>query len=97
MSCHGEPLVFRTVRTHASVNISHYKCKNKCVKHVHIAYQLISAEIYLLAAYSALAQKYHVRYMRVGQHIFCFTLCVPADIYVGMLLAIQPTYIISCI
>src|SRR5882672_11130924 len=92
MSCHGEPLVCRTVRTHASVNISCYKCKNKCVKHAHIAYQPISAEIYLLATYSALAQKYHVHYMCVGQHIFCFALCIPADIYVGALLAIQPTY-----
>src|SRR5882672_2246553 len=31
--------------------------------------------------------------MRVGQHIFCFALCVPADIYAGTLLAIQLTYI----
>src|SRR5882672_5786577 len=82
---------------HASVTISCYKRKNKCVKRVHIAYQPISAEIYLLATYSALAQKYHVHYMCVGQHIFCFALCVPADIYAGMLLAIQPTCIISYI
>src|SRR5882672_8202717 len=37
-----------------------------------------------------------VRYMRVGQHIFCFALCIPADIYAGVLLAIQPTYIFLC-
>jgi len=41
---------------HASVNISCYKCKNKCVKHLHIVYQPILAEIYLLATYSALAE-----------------------------------------
>src|SRR5882672_4831195 len=80
---------------HASVNISCYKCKNNCAKVVHMAYQPISAKIYLLAAYSTLAQKYCVHYMHVGQHIFCLTLCIPADIYVGALLAIQPTYIIS--
>src|SRR5882672_4937092 len=83
------------VMTHASVNISRYKHKNKCAKVVHIAYQPISAEIYLLAAYSTLAQKYHVHYMHVGQHIFCLALCIPADIYVGALLVIQLTYIIS--
>src|SRR5882672_10785717 len=82
------------MHAHASVTISHYKCKNKCVKCAHIAYQPISAEIYLLATYSALAQEYHVHYMHVSQHIFCFALCVPANIYVGMLLAIQLTYII---
>src|SRR5467141_2550801 len=81
--------------SHASVNISHYKCISICAKVAHIVYQPISAKIYLLAAYSALAQKYHVHYMRVGQHIFCLALCIPANIYAGALLAIQPTYIIS--
>ena len=74
-----------------------YKHISICAKVVHIAYEPILAKIYLLAAYSAMAQKYHVCYMHVSQHIFCLALCVPADIYVGALLAIQLTYIISCI
>src|SRR5882672_5477355 len=55
-----------------SVIFLRYKCISICAKVVHIAYQPISAEIYLLAAYSVLAQEYHVCHMRMGRHI-CFT------------------------
>src|SRR5882672_6355633 len=71
-----------------SVIFSCYKCISICAKVAHIAYEPISAKIYLLATYSAMAQKYHVCYMHVGQHIFCLTLCVPAHIYAGALLVI---------
>src|SRR5882672_11562440 len=80
-------------RAALSVIFSRYKHNSICAKVAHIVYEPILAEIYLLAAYSALAQKYHVCYMRVGQHIFCLALCIPANIYAGMLLVIQPTYI----
>src|SRR5882672_7204927 len=93
MSWHLDPC-FLLFSSALSVIFLCYKRKNKCVKCAHIVYQPILAKIYLLAAYSALAQEYHVCYMHVGQHIFCFTLCIPADIYAGVLLAIQPTYII---
>src|SRR5882672_1714570 len=56
-------------------------------------YQPISAEIYLLATYSTLAQEYHVHYMRVSQHIFCFALSDPADIYYFPHIAYWPRYI----
>src|SRR5882672_11321235 len=65
--------------SHASVNILHYKCISICAKVAHIAYQPISAEIYLLAAYSALAQKYHVRYMCMGRHICILAASVRAN------------------
>src|SRR5882672_9280942 len=52
-----------------SVIFLRYKHDSICAKVVHIAYEPISAEIYVLAAFSDLA-----------------------DIYVGALLAIQPTY-----
>src|SRR5882672_5216494 len=55
--------------SHASVNILCYKRISICAKVAHIAYQPISAEIYLLATYSILAQEYHVRYMHMGRHI----------------------------
>src|SRR5882672_3894118 len=70
-----------------------YKCISICAKVVHIAYQPISAEIYVLAAYSVLAQEYHVRWMHMGRHIcdlaasvqanhheYSCATCMPADI-----------------
>src|SRR5882672_4816983 len=90
---------------HASVNISRYKHKIKCAKCPHIAYQLISAKIYLLAAYSALdeiiscalyaCQPTYIllRFMCSSRHICGCAFSDPANIYAGTLLAIQLTYI----
>src|SRR5882672_767 len=76
-----------------SVIFSHYKHKNKCAKCPHIAYQPISAEIYLLAAYSTLAEiiscalyacwptYIFLRFMRSSRHICRRAFSDPADIY----------------
>src|SRR5882672_60393 len=70
-----------------------YKRKNKCVKCPHIAYQPISAEIYLLATYSALAEIIScalyacqptyilLSFMHSSQHICRCAFSDPADIY----------------
>src|SRR5882672_3239303 len=91
---------------HASVNISCYKHENKSAKCPHIVYWPISAKIYLLATYSALAEIIScalyacrptyilLRFMHSSQHICRRAFSNPADIYFSVLYAVQPTYII---
>ena len=78
---------------HASVNISRYKRDSICAKVAHIAYQPISAEIYVLATFSDPADIYagaplaiqptyiFLHFMRSTRHILFVAVSVPADIY----------------
>src|SRR5882672_11951351 len=91
----GPPPLFlgETLCAHASVNISRYKHDSICAKVAHIAYQPISAEIYVLATFSDPADIYagallviqptyiFLRFMRSTQHILFVAVSVPADIY----------------
>src|SRR5882672_869418 len=65
-----------------SVIFLRYKHISICAKVAHIAYQPISAEIYLLATYSVLAQEYHVCYMCMGRHICDLAASVQANCHV---------------
>src|SRR5882672_11958523 len=88
--------------THALVNISRYKHENKSAKCPHIAYWPISAEIYILAAYSALAEIISfalyacrptyilLRFMCSSRHICGCTFSDPANIYFPPLHVVQP-------
>src|SRR5882672_1095276 len=83
----------RTLPPHASVNISLYKRDSICAKVAHIAYEPISAEIYVLAAFSDPADIYagallaiqptyiFLCFMRSTRHILFVAVSVPADIY----------------
>ena len=88
-----------------SVIFLRYKCISICAKVVHIAYQPISAEIYLLATYSALAEIIScalyacrptyilLRLMCSSQHICGHAFSDPADIYYFPHIAYWPRYI----
>src|SRR5882672_3761234 len=65
-----------------SVIFLRYKRISICAKVAHIAYQPISAKIYVLATYSVLAQEYHGGWMRMGRHICDLAASVQANRHV---------------